>query len=78
MEIYEKEGIRHAREEKRLKKQREKKEVKLMFGQMEKDGRGLMEWVKETEEAAQLASSDTLPLLHPALHTSLPLYPALY
>lgn len=44
---------RHAREEKRLKKQREgRKEVKLMFGQMEKDGWELMEWVKEAKEAA--------------------------
>lgn len=45
---------RHAREEKRLKKQRErgKKEVKLMFGQMKKDGWELMAWAKEAEEAA--------------------------
>lgn len=38
----------HTGEEKRLKIQREerKKEVKLMFGQMKKDGWGLMEWAK--------------------------------
>lgn len=38
----------HTGEEKQLKIQREgrKKEVKLMFGQMKKDGWGLMEWAK--------------------------------
>lgn len=33
-----------------------------MFGQIEKDGWELMEWVKEAEEATQLGSSDTLHL----------------
>lgn len=51
---------RHLRGEKRLKKWQEekkkdkkKKKVKLMFGQMEKDGWELIEWVKESEDAAQ-------------------------
>lgn len=84
MEIYETEK-RHTRGEKRLKKQRErerKKEVKLMFGQMEKDGWELMEWVKGTEKAAQLGLIRHSSCLHPALRTSLLfpslLHPALY
>lgn len=37
---------RHAGEKKRLKKQRGKKEVKVMFGQIKKDGWELVEWAK--------------------------------
>lgn len=53
-----------------------------MFGQMEKDGWELMEWVKEAEEAAQLGLIRHSSLIHPALHTSFLLHsllhPALY
>lgn len=47
---------RHGRGEKKrlIRNREEEKEVKLMFGQMKKDGWDLMEWVKEAEEAAQL------------------------
>lgn len=49
-----KRGLRSGkRKGKKIFKKRKKKEVKLMFGQMEKDGWELIEWVKESEEAAQ-------------------------
>lgn len=57
---------RHGTEKKRLKKQREKKEVKWMFGQMEKDSWELMEWVKEAEETRPHQA------LFPSLYLSAP------
>lgn len=76
-------GKKDMREWKRgLRNRERKREVKLMFGQMEKDGWELMEWVKEAEEAAQLGLIRHSSFLHPALHTSLLLpslpHPALY
>ena len=60
----------------------EEKEVKLMFGQMEKDGWELMEWVEGTEEAEQLGLIRRSSHLRPALHSSLLFssifHPALY
>lgn len=54
-----------------LRNRERKKEVKLMFGQMEKDGWELMEWVKEAEEAVQLGLIRHSASPHPTLHTSL-------
>lgn len=45
-----------------------KREVKLMFGQMEKDGWELMEWVKPAEELGLIRYSSLLR--RPPFHTS--------
>lgn len=51
-------------------REREKKEVKWMFGQMKRDGWEQTAWAKEAGEAAQLGLIRQFSPLCPALHTS--------